>query len=67
MQFVLLRVGQGQACARVVEASRVAQGTASHVEVPLERLLSTQVEDGRTEECIRSIEQTTMGFVGGPV
>lgn len=41
----------------------MAQGTASHVEVPLERFLPTKVEDGRTEKCLCSVEQTTMGFV----
>ena len=34
----------------------MAQGTANHVEVPLERFLSTKVENGRTEECLRSVE-----------
>jgi len=34
----------------------VAQGTTNHVKVPLERFLSTKVEDGRAEECLRSVE-----------
>ena len=41
----------------------MAQGTATHVKVPLERFLSTKVEDGRTEKCLCSVEQTKMGFV----
>ena len=56
LQFVLLRIGQGKTCAWVMEASCVAQGTTNHVKVPLERFLSTKVEDGRTEECLRSVE-----------
>jgi hypothetical protein len=40
----------------------VAQGTAAHVEVPLKRFLSAEMEDGRDEERLRSIEQATMGF-----
>jgi len=45
----------------------MAQGTTAHVEVPLERLLSTEVEDGRAEKCLRSVKQTKMGFVSDAV
>ena len=45
----------------------MAQGTATHAEVPLERFLSTEVEDGRTEKRLRSVEQTKMGCVGDAV
>ena len=41
----------------------MAQGAAAHAEVPLERFLSAKVEDSCVEECLRSVEQTTMGLV----
>ena len=34
----------------------MAQRAATHAEVPFERFLSVEVEDGRAEECLRFAE-----------